>query len=96
MTEVFQDFGLLIVPWILIIFIAAIFMRGLDWFFEATRMRNIKHKKKMLAWMAGAAALFCLVLCKQGSNLALQPKHRNLTALRWERDRWRRKREWNA
>jgi hypothetical protein len=25
---------------------------------HATRMKNIEHKKKMLAWMAGAAALF--------------------------------------
>ena len=56
--EDLEGLGLLVVPWISIIFIAAIFMRGLDWFFEATHMKNIKHKKEMLAWMAVAAALF--------------------------------------
>jgi hypothetical protein len=50
----------LLVIWILIAFVGGLFMRGLDLFFAATRMKNIKHKKEMLAWMAGATGLFYL------------------------------------
>ena len=60
MKEIFTDLGYLVVPWLLIILTMVFFMRGLDWFFEATRAKNIKYKKEMLAWMAGASALFCM------------------------------------
>lgn len=57
MLKDFKNLGELAGIWILIIFAGVFFMRGFDWFCEATHMKKIKRRKGKVALMALGAVL---------------------------------------